>query len=43
MPGSGVVEVSTLTQAKCLGSLPKNFAPSRAAVSLGGTGARNEL
>lgn len=40
---TGLEEVSTLTLARCLGSLPKNFAPSRAAVSLGGTGPRNEL
>lgn len=40
---AGVEEVSAQTQARCLDLLPKNFVPSRAAVSLGGTGARNEL
>lgn len=40
---AGVEEVSTLTQACFLGSLSENFVPSCAAVSLEGTGARDEL
>lgn len=40
---AGVKEVATLTQACFLGSLSENFVPSCAAVSLEGTGARDEL
>lgn len=40
---AGVEEVAILTQACFLGSLSENFVPSSAAVSLEGTGARDEL
>jgi hypothetical protein len=40
---AGAEEVRTLTQVRFLHPLPENFVPSYAAVSLGGTDARDEL